>query len=567
MLSTLYVKNYALIEEIAVHFKRGLNIITGETGAGKSIIIDALSLLLGDRASTEVIRKGAEKAIVEGIFTLPELPSLATLLSQNEIDPGAELIVRREVSAKGQSRCFLNDSPVTLSLLKEVGDILVDLHGQHDHQSLLRPETHIDFLDEYGGYRSILDSYKESFRALAALVATKKELLENEARIKEKKDLHEFQLGEIDAVSPQESEEESLESELKILENAEKLFETTSKLNALLYEGDGAIRDKLVQARKQLEVLQSIDNAFGDPLGELHSSEIIIEELSKFVQKYNANIEFNPEKLNEMRERLGQFSLLKKKYGGTLTAVLEYRQRFSRELALAQNFEAEIAKTEKAIDTARTVCADAARKLTAKRKETSKKIATAVVDALSWMGIAKSLYDVQIESETATSEDGLFVTIGSSRVIAGPKGVDNVEFFLSTNAGEDVKPLTKVASGGEVSRVMLALKGALAASDKTPLLIFDEIDIGVSGKVGQAVGRSLKKLAASHQVIAITHLPQIAALADFHFAVEKSEQNGRTSTRLRELSETERVHEVAKLLSGAAITEAGLESAKELMEQ
>ena len=567
MLATLYVKNYALIEEIAVHFKRGLNIITGETGAGKSIIIDALSLLLGDRASIEVIRKGAEKAIVEGIFALPELPSLANLLSQNEIDPGPELIVRREVSAKGQSRCFLNDSPVTLSLLKEVGDILVDLHGQHDHQTLLRPETHIDFLDEYGSYRSILDAYRESFRALAALVVKKKELLENEARIKEKKDLHEFQLGEIDAVSPAEGEEESLESELKILENSEKLFETTSELNVLLYEGDDAIRDVLVQARKQLELLQSIDAAFGDPLGELHSAEIIIEELSKFVQKYNAHIEFNPQKLNDMRERLGQFSLLKKKYGGTLTAVLEYRQRISRQLALAQNFETEIARTEQAIDAARTVCADAARKLTAKRKEASKKIAAAVVDALSWMGIAKSQFDVRIESEKATGEDGLFVTIGPARVIAGPKGVDNVEFFLSANAGEDVKPLTKVASGGEVSRVMLALKGALAASDKTPLLIFDEIDIGVSGKVGQAVGRSLKKLAASHQVIAITHLPQIAAMADFHFAVEKSEQNGRTSTRLRELSETDRVREVAKLLSGAAITEAGLESAKELMEQ
>lgn len=567
MLATLYVKNYALIEEIAVHFKRGLNIITGETGAGKSIIIDALSLLLGDRASIEVIRKGAEKAIVEGIFALPELPSLANLLSQNEIDPGPELIVRREVSAKGQSRCFLNDSPVTLSLLKEVGDILVDLHGQHDHQTLLRPETHIDFLDEYGGYRSILDAYKESFRALAVLVTAKKELLENEARIKEKKDLHEFQLGEIDAVSPVEGEEESLESELKILENSEKLFETTSELNVLLYEGDDAIRDVLVQARKQLELLQSIDAAFGDPLGELHSAEIIIEELSKFIQKYNAHIEFNPQKLNEIRERLGHISLLKKKYGGTLTAVLEYRQRIRGELALAQNFEAEIAKTDKAIDNARAVCADAARKLTAKRKETSQRIAAAVVDALSWMGIAKSLFDVRIESEKATGEDGLFVTIGPARVNAGPKGVDKVEFFLSTNAGEDVKPLTKVASGGEVSRVMLALKGALAASDKTPLLIFDEIDIGVSGKVGQAVGRSLKKLAASHQVIAITHLPQIAALADFHFAVEKSEQNGRTSTRLRELSETDRVHEVAKLLSGAAITEAGLESAKELMEQ
>ena len=268
-----------------------------------------------------------------------------------------------------------------------------------------------------------------------------------------------------------------------------------------------------------------------------------------------------------MRERLGQFSLLKKKYGSTLTAVLEYRKKIRQELALAQNFETEIAKTNKAIDVARTACAEAARRLTAKRKETAKKIAAAVVEALSGMGIAKPLFDVRIESEKTTSEDSLYVTIGSSRLIAGPKGVDTVEFFLSTNTGEDVKPLAKVASGGEVSRVMLGLKGALAASDKTPLLIFDEIDVGVSGKVGQAVGRSLKKLSASHQIIAITHLPQISAFADSHYAVEKSEQNGRTSTRLRELDETERVHEVAKLLSGTAVTEAGLESAKELMAQ
>ncbi|MCX6138143.1 MAG: DNA repair protein RecN [Ignavibacteriales bacterium] len=567
MLATLYIKNYALIEAITVHFRRGLNIITGETGAGKSIIIDALSLLLGERASTDVVRKGAEKAIVEGVFDLPELPRLKPLLLGHEIDSGAELIVRREISSKGQSRCFVNDTPVSVSVLKEIGDVLVDLHGQHDHQSLLRPETHIDFLDEYGSYRGLLEEYALAFRTLTALISEKRRLLVSEARIKEKKDLYEFQMAEIDAVAPTEGEEEALEAELKILENAEKLVESTARLNEILYEAESAVHDQLVQARKLLETLHGIDAAFGDSLGELRSAEIIIEELAKFVQKYNANIEFNPAKLDEMRDRLGRLAMLKKKYGGTLAAVLSHRRKIGEELALAENFDAEIAKTEKAIEDARIICAERARKLTVKRKETAKKITASVLEGLSDLGIATSLFDVRIDSEKANGADGAFVSIASSRVVAGPNGVDTVEFFLSTNAGEDVKPLAKVASGGEVSRVMLALKSALAASDKTPLLIFDEIDVGVSGKVGQSVGRSLKKLASSHQVIAITHLPQIAALADAHFAVEKGEQNGRTATRLRELSETERVHEVAKLLSGAAVTEAGLESAKELMAQ
>jgi DNA repair protein RecN (Recombination protein N) len=566
MLSTLYIKNYALIEEITVSLQHGLNIITGETGAGKSIIVDALSLLLGERSSVDTIRKGAERAVVEGVFSGPGLPKLENLLEKNDVELSGDVIMRREVSAKGQSRCFINDSPVTLSLLKEAGDLLVDLHGQHDHQALIRPETHIDFLDEFGGYAELLAEYGVAFKNFTELISEKQKLLAKETVVKAKKDLYEFQIQEIDALNPQEDEEEALEAELKKLENAERLFEVTSQLSTLFYEGETSLHDLLVQARKQLESLHGIDAAFGDSVGEIRSAEIIVDELAKFVQQYHDRIEFNQEKLALLRERLGRLALLKKKYGGTLTALIAHRRMIGEEVALAANFETEIAKIANAIEEARRLCGECARRLTSKRKDASKKISKAVVESMAELGIARPLFEVRIAQDKAEHNSEYYLLSGSSRLRPTARGIDAVEFFLSTNTGEDLKPLIKVASGGEISRVMLALKSALAESDRTPLLIFDEIDVGVSGKVGQAVGRSLKKLASSHQVIAITHLPQIAALADSHYAVEKREENGRTATRLRELKGEERVTEVAKLLSGAEVTDAGLKSARELME-
>ena len=573
MLHSLYIKHYALIEEINIEFEHGLNILTGETGAGKSILIDALGLLLGERASTDVVRKGAEKAVVEGTFFVGESTKVRNLLKEHELDAPEELIVRREISTKGQNRCFLNDSPVPLALLKEIGDVLVDLHGQHDHQALLRPETHIDFLDDFGGHERFLEAYRQSYHKLSDCFSERKKLVEQQQRLKEKKDLYEFQAKEIDAVNPQAGEEESLESELKILENAEKLQELTAQLNQLLYEGESSAHDHLVRSRKLIELLNCIDAAFADAAGEVKSAEIIVEELSKFIQSYSSRIESNPEKLENIRERLGDYSLLKKKYGGTLETLLERRRKIGDELDRAVNFEKELNSLESAIVEERAVCSKAAQELTARRSEATKKIEKAIVASLAELGIDHAVFSVRIQATpiAAGSPDGdgrsrdIFVNLGKENFAATLKGIDDVEFYISMNVGEDPKPLSKVASGGEVSRVMLALKSALATSDKVPLLIFDEIDVGVSGRIGQAVGMSLKKLSSLHQIIAITHLPQIAGLADTHFAVEKTENGSRTATRLRKLNVEERVREVAKLMSGASVTEAGLKSARELM--
>ncbi|MGE5314036.1 MAG: DNA repair protein RecN [Acidobacteriota bacterium] len=568
MLTSLSIKNYALIESIDLTFESGLTVITGETGAGKSILIDALGLLLGDRASTEAVRAGTDKAVVEGIFAIGHLETqLGDWFRANETEFSSELILRREVSAKGTSRCFVNDSPVTLAQLKDLGEMLVDMHGQHEHQSLLRAETHCGFLDDFGTYDKELDAYREAYHQLGSLSARKKHLKEREQQLKEKKALYDFQIREIDAVSPKEGEEEELESELKLLENSETLSMTTSQLFDLLYEGEGSIRDNLIRVKESLEDLCEIDTAFTDSLGETRSAAVIIEELAKFVQHYQSHIEFNPERLDEIRDRLGSFTLLKKKYGGTIESVIAHRKRIGEEYALAENFEEEIRKIDTEIEEARAVCADRAQVLTARRRETGKKIEKDILAALSELGIAKAKFSVALERRVLDHDapHALYVHVGNKKIAALPHGIDDVEFFISTNVGEEVKPLAKVASGGEVSRIMLALKSALAHSDKTPVLIFDEIDTGVSGRVGQAVGMSLKKLSRFHQIIAITHLPQIAALGDTHLAVEKSEQNKRTVTRLRKLSGEERVREVAKLLSGAEVTDAGLNTARELM--
>jgi DNA repair protein RecN (Recombination protein N) len=565
MLKSLHIKNYALIEELTVEFERGLNIITGETGAGKSIIIDALSLILGERADISAIRKGAEKAVVEGILLVAENQKLTKLLTENSIEAGEELILRRELSVKGQSRSFINDTPATITLLKEVGDLLVDLHGQHEHQSLLRSETHIDMLDDYGSLDGLVREFGNAYHVCRATMNNLRELRAREHQLMEKRSFYEFQLKEIDAVHPHPGEEAELESELLILENAERLHSATDRLYQLMYEGENAVHDQMVIVRNELENLSGIDKNFEEARDEASSAVAIVNELAKFIQQYNSRIEFNPERLEEIRNRLGNITMLKKKYGGALAAVLDHRNRISKELELANNFDTEIASLSKRLDDQRKICIEIGQRLSTKRDEVAKKINRSVVQALGDLGIVHPRFETKITVASAKDAETAVVKLGKQWIDASPKGIDQIEFYISTNIGEDLKPLVKVASGGEISRIMLALKMILAKSDRLPLLIFDEIDVGISGRIAQAVGQSLKKLSQFHQVISISHLPQIAGLADTHFIVEKIEDKKRSFTRMRKLDLGERVNEVAQLMSGVEVTEHGLESARELM--
>ncbi len=565
MIKSLLVKDYALIEQINIEFGKGLNIITGETGAGKSILIDAMSLLLGERASNEVIRKGASKSIVEGIFEVEGNKKVKKILEENEIEFSPELIMRREISAKGSNRCFLNDTPVSLSVIKDAGNLLVDLHGQHEHQSLLRTETHIDFLDEFGNLENDLTNFKTLYDSLIILDGELNSLKKKEMSIKERKDFYAYQIKEIDAISPEEGEEEKLINDLKILENSEKLMELTSGIYEALYESENSVNDRLAKIENELSVLDEIDKSFTEIKGDFETAKTLINEISKFIRDYNSRIDLDPDNLEAIRNRLGSLNLLKKKYGGTIKAVIEHRNKIGEEFDLAENYAENISVLEKKLNELRKKCGEAAEILSQKRKTISKKIQKEVKEVLGDLGIPNSVFEVKINQMPADKETGNYIIVNGKQFKFNSSGYDEVEFFISTNQGEDVKPLAKVASGGEISRIMLALKTILAKNDKLPLLIFDEIDTGVSGRVAQKVGNSLKSLASYHQIISITHLPQIAGLADQHYAVEKKQIESRVISSIRKLNKEERIKEVAKLMSGEKITEVSIESAKELM--
>lgn len=565
MLKSLEIKDYALIDHTEIGFGRGLNIITGETGAGKSILIDAMSLLLGERASVEVIRKGAQKAFVEGFFDVELNKKVRSLLEVNEIEFQPDLIIRREISLKGSNRCFINDTPVALTLIKQLGDLLVDLHGQHEHQSLLRIESHIGFLDEYSGNSKLIEEYQVFYKELNKKTSELKNLISKEESIKEKREIYAFQIKEIDSVSPSVGEDDTILNELNILENSEKLLELTEEVYTKLYDAEPSVIDLLGETKHKLNQLSGIDKSFLESEGECDSALAIVKELADSLRSYKSKIDVDPKETEYKRERLGAINMLKKKYGGSIENIIEHRNKIGKDFELADNFSDAISKIQSEIKALQKSAGEAAEKISLSRKKSAAKIESEVIKSLNQLGISDSSFKVKISKTEADKDSVDFILFNNKKYSYSDTGFDEVEFYISTNIGEDVKPLTKVASGGEVSRIMLSLKTILAKSDKLPVLIFDEIDTGVSGRIAQKVGAALRDLASFHQIIAITHLPQIAGMANFHYSVEKKQIDDRTVSSIRQLDENERINEVAKLVSGEVLTKESIESAKQLI--
>ncbi len=562
MLRSLYIRDYALIEELNVEFDSGLNIITGETGAGKSILMGALKMILGERASLEVIRTDAKKAIIEGVFDNTGSGRIRKLLEDNDLDPADQIILRREISA-AQSRAFINDTPAPLNVVREVASQLIDLHGQHEHQMLLRTETHVDVLDQFAGLGDLLARYQARYADTAGLVRELDTLVAQERDLRQQKELYEFQIEEIDAVAPEEGEEDTLEGEERVLANAERLYEATAQLYDLLYESDNAVNDHLVRVRNELQDLARIDAGLEESAREAESAQIVVAELAHFLQDYNARIEFNPERLAFIRSRLGDLETLKRRYGGTLESVLAHRKDIGARYELAVNFEGAIDALKKKIADGQVQLSDTARRLSRKRREGGERVVKAIVAELGRLGMPHSRFEVRFTQ--TPSPAGWITDEAGQRVQANPNGMDQVEFYISTNPGESLKPLARVASGGEISRIMLGLKTILAKSERLPILVFDEIDAGISGTIANKVGESMRDLGQYHQIIAITHLAQIAAMGDVHYRVAKHVENGRTHSTIMRLPDAERVRQVASLISGAEITDAALQSARELM--
>lgn len=564
MLFSLYIRNFALIRELSVEFKPGLTIITGETGAGKSILLGALGLILGDRASSDLVRSETGKAVIEAV--LKDIPAgkINPLLDTAEIEPGPELIIRREISASGQSRCFVNDTPCTATLLKQLGEQLIDLHGQHEHQLLLHPDTHESMLDDFAGTVQEAAAYRKARTSLRALQLELKALEKESAEVLERKGMLEYQFRELEALDPVEGEDESTGEEITLLENAENLFSLGSILGEQLYDGETSLYPSIASALQTLEKLAAIDRRFEPFIEEIRSAKSIIDELHRFNRKYVSDIEFNQSRLDELRERQLRLQRTCKKYALPISGLIKLRKDLEERLGLEGNLEEKTFMLEKQISSVKAGLSMLASTLSRNRKDAAKRLEKEILHHLSELGIPGASFIVSITHEERPDGE---ICIDGKNYTSFEAGFDRVEYLISANPGEKPKPLVKVASGGEISRVMLAMKSALAASTRLPILIFDEIDTGISGRIAEAVGKSLRNLSKLHQIIAITHLPQIAAMGDLHLSVEKSLKEGRTETDVAVLDTKSRLQAIATLISGRNITPASLNLAQELLER
>lgn len=563
MIQTLYIKDFALIDELEVSFQEGLNILTGQTGAGKSIIIGALNMILGERADTDVIRQGADKAIAEAIIKTGNNEEIAKLLEENAVEPRSELILRREIRSSG-SRGFINDTPVTITVLRQVGDYLVDLHGQHDHQMLLKEENHRAVIDGFGEVKTALEAYKNAHAEMAELRKELKSLQKRERELEEKVELYRFQVKELEDAQLDPNEEEELEAEMHLLDNAEELDQKAGKIVEIGDRDEINVMGLLNEIKLHLEDIARIEPEFESYREEISSARISIQETIQFAERYRNKIEFNPNRLEQLRQRQNQLNSLQKKYQRSIPELIEYLQEIKKELSLAENFDLEIEKMEQEIREKAGELANKARKLHNDREKVGRQLSKKIEEELSKLGIPHADFEVRVDWLITSDEQG-WITIDGQPVECTEHGCDDIRLYISTNKGEEPKPLAKIASGGEISRVMLALKSIMAREQSLPVMIFDEIDTGISGEISEKVGRTMRSLSERCQIIAITHQPQIASQAHKHYKVEKVEEQGRTVSRIIPLNEDEHITEVATLMSGEEITEAALESATELI--
>ena len=564
MLKRIALFNYALVDSVELELGEGLNIFTGETGAGKSILIGAMAALLGEKAAHNAARDPEGKAVIEGLFVNCLHPNVVDLLARNEIELSDDrsLLIRREFHPSGRSRAFVNDTPVNTGTLEELSDLLADLHGQHEHQSLLRPRTHLAFLDAFGGLDSVRAEVSLGFEKVREIRSRYSNLLNRQSELRSRRDLEIFQLQEIKQVDPQPGEEETLAREIRLLGNAERRAELASQAYLLLYDSESAIQVQLSTVLTSLQELAEIDPALKGMLEDCRTAGLTLSEAAKEIQSYQDKIEFDASRLEQARQRTVELQKLKRKYGGTMVAVFQRLAELQQNLSTYENFETELSNLERELKEAQELYSRLAQELSDRRKAAAEKLEQEVPKVLAELGLPVAKFVVQFACEPQT--DG-FVTINGAGVKANRDGIDQVAFYLSTNPGHSVAPLDQIASGGEISRIMLALKSIIAEKDEIPILIFDEIDSGVSGRVAQAVGKRMQKLAASHQIICITHLPQIASAGQHHFLVEKKTKSGRSQTAVRRLSAAERPKAIATLLGGEKITESHLKSAQELL--
>jgi len=550
VLTLLRIKNLALVEELEWQIAPGFIAVTGETGAGKSIIIGALQLLLGERADKSLIRTGADLCTVEAIFSGEGLQKLNPQLVESGVEPSDnDLILKRTLSSTGTNRQFINGSPTTLSVLKNLGDELVDLHGPHDHQSLLSPETQLSLLDSFARAEEQLDEYRKHYRRLQTLLAEHAALNTAETAREQELDLLRHQIAEIRSANLVGGEEQEIETRYKLASNSKRLIELASAIANKLSESDGAVLSQLAETQRLLRELEKIDSSISQ-FSSAHAASVVeLSEIARALSTYAEKLDLDPEQLAALEQRVSLFESLKRKYGGSLAEVIAFGERAAERMQKIEGRDAELERLAKEIENIRQQMSRAGEALRKLRAKAAPKLSENIRRNLRDLGFRQS----EFEAKLSRLEE------------PRPNGFDSVELLFSPNPGEPLKPLRAIASSGEISRLMLAIKSGLAAHDAIPLLVFDEIDTNVGGEIAHAVGAKMRTLGRDHQVICITHLPQVAVTASSHFVVTKDVARGRTFSNLHEVNGKARQEEIARMLGGKS--ESALKLAASLLKE
>lgn len=551
MLQTLRVRNLALVEDITVEFRPGLNVITGETGAGKSVIIGALGLLLGERADKTLIRTGADQCLAEAVFQLNDSEAIDAILDEVGLPPceDGQLLVRRTLLANGTGKNFINDSTTTLQVLKRVGEHLVDMHGPYDHQSLLNTDFQLDILDAFGHLWDAREAYEKLYSDLRGLQLQRKELEgANEQEVAQQIELLAFQVKEIKELAPVEGEDEALAREQVQVANAQRILELAGGIQSALIDGDNSAFNGMAFAQKNLAELAGLIEAAGSWKEEARSITVQIQDLAETVEHTVRNIEGDPARLQWLEDRMALYHRMKRKYGATVREILDHCEKAQLRLRDLESRGERLQELDKSVSSAREKVSQAGAKLGKARRAAAAKLAKTITGELRDLGFQHGAFEVDLQIAEP-----------------GPSGMDSIEFAFAPNAGEAARPLRAIASSGEISRVMLAVKAVLADHDSIPVLVFDEIDANVGGAMGTAIGTKLDTVGRHHQVLCITHLPQVAVFGKTHFAVAKEVVNGRTRTLISCLEKEDRVEEVARMLGGRDLTSVTLKHAREML--
>ena len=564
MLQELSIRNFAIIDDLKISFSGGLTVLSGETGAGKSIIINAVNLLLGSRATAKLVRTGCDAAELEALFQIKGQPEIVRMMKENEYDPEEGLLIRRIISRTDRHRIYINGRLATIQLLNMITENLASISGQHAHQGLLKEDQQLAVIDQFGGLTDLREAVYRCFHEIVPLVQRLNDLKAKKLRQTEHIQLLEFQKKEIEAAGISPGEDSDLEQERTRLKNSEALFQAAHDCIETLYDSQGAVVEHLLQATKDLEKAALIDPALAMSAKRISGTAFEIEDIAEELRTYLKNIAVDESRLEGIEDRLNTLTKLKRKYGGTLDALFSRQESIEQELSSLTGLTGHIEDIEKKLSRLHGTLVELATTLSEKRKQNAKILAGRVENELAALKMPRTQFEVSFQTMPAEASANPYLIVERNAV--HETGIDRVSFLIAPNVGEPLKDLSHIVSGGELSRIVLALKAILAQTEAVETIVFDEVDAGIGGSVAEVVGKKLSVLAGRHQIICITHLPQIAKFGDHHFSISKHVSDGRTKTLIQRLNSDERVKEIARMLGGEKITKATMVHAREMLD-